>query len=231
MSAPPKIVVLDRYQTGESASPSHENILAGIPRTRVSNQYSDGRQEFFCGIWTSTAGKWRVRYTEHEFCVIIEGRLRIESVTGEKHELKAGDAFVARRIQGHLGSQRPPRSGTRSSTEKPTDQSVLRITVPSVSTGGRSASARPPRAAPWRWYRRLAPMTPRFEHGNIEARVPGLPCRASISTALIRLYLRISPRGKPRRMHGAFIAVSGAIVQPSWHKRLVANAAAQATGA
>jgi hypothetical protein len=94
MSAHPKIVVLDRFQTGESASPSHENILAGIPRTRVSNQYTDATQEFFCGIWTSTAGKWRVRYTEHEFCVIIEGRVRIESAGGEKHELKAGDAFV-----------------------------------------------------------------------------------------------------------------------------------------
>jgi uncharacterized protein len=94
MSVQPKIVVLDRYQTGESANPSPENILTGIPRTRVSNQYTDAGGEFFCGIWTSTAGKWRVRYTEHEFCVIIEGRIRIESVTGEKHELKAGDAFV-----------------------------------------------------------------------------------------------------------------------------------------
>ncbi len=94
MSALPRIVVMDRYQTGESASPAPENILAGIPRTRVSNQYSDTKQEFFCGIWTSTAGKWRVRYTEHEFCVIIEGRVRIESTDGEKSEFKAGDAFV-----------------------------------------------------------------------------------------------------------------------------------------
>jgi uncharacterized protein len=94
MSAQPKIVILDRFQTGESASPSPENILAGIPRTRVSNQYTDASGEFFCGIWTSTSGKWRVRYTEHEFCVIIEGRVRIESTAGEKHEFKAGDAFV-----------------------------------------------------------------------------------------------------------------------------------------
>ncbi len=94
MSVPPRIVILDRFQSGESANPSPENILAGIPRTRVSNQYTDATQEFFCGIWTSTAGKWRVRYTEHEFCVIIEGRVRIESASGEKHELKAGDAFV-----------------------------------------------------------------------------------------------------------------------------------------
>ena len=94
MSAHPRIVVLDRLQTGESANPSPENILAGIPRARASNQYTEPTQQFFCGIWTSTSGKWRVRYTEHEFCVIIEGRVRIESVTGEKHELRAGDAFV-----------------------------------------------------------------------------------------------------------------------------------------
>jgi uncharacterized cupin superfamily protein len=94
MSPTPKILVLDRFQTGESANPSPENILAGIPRTRVSNQYAEPRGEFFCGTWTSTAGKWRVRYTEHEFCVIIEGRIRIEAATGEKYEFKAGDAFV-----------------------------------------------------------------------------------------------------------------------------------------
>ena len=94
MSEPPKIVVLDRFQTGESANPSPEKILAGIPRTRVSNQYLDESQQFYCGHWTSTAGKWRVRYTEHELCVLTEGRVRIESVGGERNEFKAGDAFV-----------------------------------------------------------------------------------------------------------------------------------------
>src|SRR5580692_11831314 len=94
MSESPKIVVMDRLLTGESANPSPERILAGIPRTRVSNQYADGNQQFFCGMWSSTSGKWRIRYTEHEFCVLIEGRVRLESVSGEKHELRAGDAFV-----------------------------------------------------------------------------------------------------------------------------------------
>jgi uncharacterized cupin superfamily protein len=94
MSERPKIVVLDRLQTGESANPSPENILAGIPRARASNQYTEPTLQFCCGIWTSSAGKWRVRYTEHEFCVLIEGRVRVESVLGEKYELRAGDAFV-----------------------------------------------------------------------------------------------------------------------------------------
>jgi uncharacterized protein len=90
----PKIVALDRYQTGESANPSPEKILAGIPRVRVSNQFIDPTQQLYCGFWTSTAGKWRVRYTEYELCVLIEGRVRLESVLGEKHEFRAGDAFV-----------------------------------------------------------------------------------------------------------------------------------------
>ena len=94
MNVRPQIVILDRLLLGESANPAPERILAGIPRARVANQYADTSQQFFCGIWTSTAGKWRVRYTEHEFCVIIEGRMRIESASGERHELRAGDAFI-----------------------------------------------------------------------------------------------------------------------------------------
>ena len=43
----PRIVIIDRHQNGESANPSPENILAGIPRARVSNQYADASQQFF----------------------------------------------------------------------------------------------------------------------------------------------------------------------------------------
>ena len=157
MSAPPRIVVLDRFQTGESANPSHENILAGIPRTRVSNQYTDASGEFFCGIWTSTAGKWRVRYTEHEFCVIIEGRVRIESVSGEKHELKAGDAFVVPAgFEGVWEVSEPckkwyaifePKIASGSIRSRGSPHPRFRRCV-------RSVSARSPAAAPSRWYRR-----------------------------------------------------------------------------
>jgi uncharacterized cupin superfamily protein len=94
MSAHPKIILLDRHLTGESANPAPENILSGIPRARVSNQFSDPGQQFHCGLWTSTTGKWRVRYTENEFCVLLEGRTRIESVAGERYDMRAGDAFV-----------------------------------------------------------------------------------------------------------------------------------------
>ncbi len=44
-----------------------------------------------------------MRYTEHEFCLLIEGRVRLESAGGERHDLRAGDAFVVpRRVRRHL---------------------------------------------------------------------------------------------------------------------------------
>ncbi len=94
MSTIPKIVVLERLLQGEAANPSPENILAGIPRARVANQYTDASSQFFCGMWHSNSGKWRIRYTEHEFCVMLEGRVRIEAIGGERYEFRAGDAFV-----------------------------------------------------------------------------------------------------------------------------------------
>ena len=90
----PHIVVIDRHQNGEAANPSPEKILSGIPRSRVSNQYADPSQQFFCGWWSSSMGKWRISYTEHELCVLIEGRVRLESSDGERWEFRAGDAFV-----------------------------------------------------------------------------------------------------------------------------------------
>ena len=94
MSNTPRIVTLDRVVQGEAANPSPENILAGIPRARVANQYTDASNQFFCGMWHSNSGKWRIRYTEHEFCVMLEGRVRIEAISGERYEFRAGDAFV-----------------------------------------------------------------------------------------------------------------------------------------
>ena len=94
MNESPRIVVLDQSAPGESANPAPERILAGIPRGRLANQYADPQGRFFCGVWSSSVGKWRVQYSEHEFCMLLEGRVRIESDAGERREFRAGDAFV-----------------------------------------------------------------------------------------------------------------------------------------
>lgn len=69
-------------------------LLAGTPTATVDNRYSDPSQQFHCGIWASTPGKWRVSYTEHEFCHLLEGRVRLTASDGASVEFRAGDAFV-----------------------------------------------------------------------------------------------------------------------------------------
>ena len=58
------------------------------------NYFSDSGGRFFAGVWESTPGRWRVRYTENEFCHITRGRIRIADASGQQWTFKAGDSFV-----------------------------------------------------------------------------------------------------------------------------------------
>jgi uncharacterized cupin superfamily protein len=69
-------------------------LLAGSPQTTLANHYSDASLRFHCGTWGSTPGRWRVSYTEHEFCYLLEGRVRLTADDGTIAEFRAGDAFV-----------------------------------------------------------------------------------------------------------------------------------------
>ncbi len=69
-------------------------LLGGAPITTLANHYSDRSQQFHCGTWGSTPGRWRINYTEHEFCYLLEGRVRLTADDGSALEFKAGDAFV-----------------------------------------------------------------------------------------------------------------------------------------
>jgi hypothetical protein len=69
-------------------------VLSGAPAATVDNRYSDPSQQFHAGVWTSTPGKWRIRYTEHEFCHLLAGHVRLTADDGTAVEFRAGDAFV-----------------------------------------------------------------------------------------------------------------------------------------
>jgi hypothetical protein len=88
------IVRLEGPISGEAYGPEADRILEGQPEHRVSNAFTDASGQFFCGRWSSTPGKWRVRYTENELCVITAGRVTIESTAGERQSFAVGDAFV-----------------------------------------------------------------------------------------------------------------------------------------
>jgi uncharacterized protein len=88
------IVRLDRQIEAEVSELAADRLIAGTPEVQVRNFFTDPSQQFFAGRWSATRGKWRVRYTENELCVMTSGRVTIESVTGERSSFGPGDAFV-----------------------------------------------------------------------------------------------------------------------------------------
>ena len=64
--------------------------------------YTDSTNQFFVGVWRSEPGKWRIAYTEEEYCLMLEGTSVITSESGEAITLVAGDSFVIPR--GFVGT-------------------------------------------------------------------------------------------------------------------------------
>lgn len=74
--------------------PAADRLLSGSPQQRALNFFADGDGRFFAGVWESTPGKWRVRYSENEFCHLTAGRVRIVSAAGLTREFAPGASFV-----------------------------------------------------------------------------------------------------------------------------------------
>ncbi len=90
----PRLIDFREQATPVEAPFDPARLVAGAPRATVDNRYSDPSQQFHCGIWASTPGTWRVSYSEHEFCHLLEGRVRLTGDDGHSVEFRAGDAFV-----------------------------------------------------------------------------------------------------------------------------------------
>jgi uncharacterized protein len=88
------LIPLEGAVEPEVSEPTADRLIAGHPQTRVANYFSDSTGQFFAGRWSATRGKWRIRYTENELCVMTAGQVVLESDAGERRTFKAGDAFV-----------------------------------------------------------------------------------------------------------------------------------------
>ena len=78
----------------DTAAPAADRLIAGTPQQQVSNYFSDPTQQFHAGIWSSTRGKWRIRYSESEFCCLTRGRVALENEGGERWEFGVGEGFL-----------------------------------------------------------------------------------------------------------------------------------------
>lgn len=71
-----------------------EKLLEGNPRQSHWPHYQNAAHTFASGHWQSEPGKWRVHYTEDEYCEILAGRSIITDAAGNARTVQAGDRFV-----------------------------------------------------------------------------------------------------------------------------------------
>ena len=77
----------------ESGPVAEEKLLAGHPQQVTEHFFTNSKENFFCGVWSSDAGKWTLSYSEDEFCYIIEGEAIVTDGDGHAETVVAGDAF------------------------------------------------------------------------------------------------------------------------------------------
>ncbi|HUQ12019.1 MAG TPA: cupin domain-containing protein [Steroidobacteraceae bacterium] len=89
-----QIVDFRQPLAAETSTPAADRLISGHPQQSIANHFIDSTQQFFSGTWSSSAGKWRIRYTESEFCCLTEGRVVLENLSGERWEFGPGMGFV-----------------------------------------------------------------------------------------------------------------------------------------
>ena len=75
--------------------PAGDRILGGDPVQRVWNLYGSADGRFQAGIWECEPGRWRVVFTESEFCHLLAGVIAVTGDDGSERIYRAGDAFVS----------------------------------------------------------------------------------------------------------------------------------------
>ena len=71
-----------------------DKLLAGNPPQTLWLHYTDPTRQFFAGVWRSEPGKWRISYTEEEYCHVTEGVSVITDAEGRATTVTAGESFV-----------------------------------------------------------------------------------------------------------------------------------------
>jgi len=93
-SSSTRIIDFSSPLADEDSTPPAGRLLSGNPRMTVANYFTDVTQQFYSGRWSSSPGKWRIRYSESEFCCLTKGRVVLENGQGERWEFGPGAGFV-----------------------------------------------------------------------------------------------------------------------------------------
>lgn len=86
---------------GEATPAAPDKHVSGSAAATTWNAFSNAAGRFHVGHWSADPGIRTVRYTEDEFCLILEGRVRLDGPDGTA-EFGPGEAFVIE--AGFLGT-------------------------------------------------------------------------------------------------------------------------------
>ena len=102
-----QIVDFRRSSPVRRSAPAADRLHRRHPQQTIANYFTDATQQFIAGIWSSTRGKWRIRYSESEFCCLTRGRVALENWPGQRWEFGPGEGFVVPAgLRRNLGSHR-----------------------------------------------------------------------------------------------------------------------------
>ena len=102
MSTPKIHTLSDSGGDGESYYLAAEKLITGNPQQTLWMHYTDSTNQFFAGVWRSGCGKWKIHYTEEEYCDLLEGVSVITDAEGNAVTVRAGERFVVPR--GFVGT-------------------------------------------------------------------------------------------------------------------------------
>ncbi|MBC8027051.1 MAG: DUF861 domain-containing protein [Steroidobacteraceae bacterium] len=91
---PTQIVDFSASIAAEDSEPAADRLISGQPRQTIANFFTDSTQQFHSGRWSSSPGKWRIRYSESEFCCLTAGLIALENANGQRWQFGPGAAFV-----------------------------------------------------------------------------------------------------------------------------------------
>ena len=95
MSSASDIVLFHRQSvSADTFAAPPERRISGDCQQSVQLHYSDPSGQFHAGLWSGGVGAWRVKYTECEFCTLLQGRVRLLGDDGSMVEIVAGQHFV-----------------------------------------------------------------------------------------------------------------------------------------
>ena len=83
-------ITFDSTSTGAGIPPRAERIVSGDPVQRAWNYYSSADGHFHSGLWECAVGKWRVIFTESEFCHLLAGVIVVTGDDGSERTFRAG---------------------------------------------------------------------------------------------------------------------------------------------